>query len=50
MQLDPRVLLASLPRPATPAWPEGVRFAEAFARAGLSLELYAPVGHDRVEL
>ena len=46
MKFDPRALLASLPGPVTPKWPEGERFVEAFSRAGLSLELYAPVGHD----
>ena len=46
MKLDPRTLLASLPGPVTAKWPEGERFVEAFSREGLSLELYAPVGHD----
>lgn len=46
MKLDPRTLLASLPGPATERWPEGERFVEVFRRAGLSLELYAPIGHD----
>jgi len=46
MKLDPRQLFASLPGPVTAKWPEGERFVEAFARQGLTLELYAPVGHD----
>ena len=46
MKFDARTLLASLPGPVTAKWPEGERFVEAFSREGLSLELYAPVGHD----
>ena len=46
MKFDARTLLTSLPGPVTARWPEGERFVEAFSRAGLSLELYAPGGHD----
>jgi mannose-6-phosphate isomerase-like protein (cupin superfamily) len=41
-----RDLLAGLPLPATNRWPEGVFDIEAFARGGLSLELFAPRGTD----
>lgn len=46
MKLSPADFLSRLPLPATERWPDGVRFAEAFARGGLELELYAPRGHD----
>jgi len=38
---------ASLPLPATAKWPHGVFDIEIFARAGTSLELFAPRGEDR---
>ena len=38
--------LASLPLPATAKWPHGVFDIEVFARAGASLELFAPRGED----
>jgi mannose-6-phosphate isomerase-like protein (cupin superfamily) len=37
---------ASLPLPATAKWPHGVFDSEVFARAGTSLELFAPRGED----
>ena len=37
MKLDPRPLLASLPGPVTPKWPDGERFIEAFSRAEKNL-------------
>jgi mannose-6-phosphate isomerase-like protein (cupin superfamily) len=49
-------LLARLPGPVSPGWPEGERFAQAFGHGSMSVELYAPVGidpqqpHDRDEL
>jgi mannose-6-phosphate isomerase-like protein (cupin superfamily) len=46
VRLRPADLLAKLPLPATERWPEGVRFVEAFAKAGLEIELYAPRGVD----
>jgi len=46
MHLRPADLLARLPLPATERWPEGVFDIEAFARGGLSLELFAPRGVD----
>ncbi len=35
-----------LPLPATAKWPNGVYDIEVFARAGLTLELFAPRGVD----
>ena len=39
-------VLALLPGPPSPHWPEGQRFVDLFRRHDLSLELYAPQGHD----
>lgn len=39
-------LLARLPGPASAKWPDGERFATAFARGTMSVELYAPRGDD----
>jgi hypothetical protein len=39
-------LLARLPGPITTRWPSGERFALAFARGSMSVEVYAPLGHD----
>ena len=39
-------ILAALPLPATAKWPHGVFDIEVFARAGASLELFAPRGED----
>jgi len=39
-------LLARLPGKATAKWPQGERFARAFAHGSMSVELYAPVGRD----
>ena len=39
-------LLRSIPGPVSPKWPEGQRFAAAFAHGSMSVELYAPVGVD----
>jgi len=44
--MQPADFLSRLPLPATERWPDGVRFVEAFAHAGLELELYAPRGID----
>lgn len=46
MHWSPHDLLRKLPGPATARWPEGERFTRAFARGGVSVELYAPVGTD----
>ncbi|UHQ19550.1 cupin domain-containing protein [Lysobacter sp. KIS68-7] len=46
MRWTPRDWLERLPGPATDRWPEGERFVHAFARGAVSVELYAPVGHD----
>lgn len=49
-------LLQRLPGPRTVRWPDGERFAEAFANGSMSVELYVPVGadpqqpHDRDEV
>ena len=39
-------LLQRLPGPRTARWPDGERFAEAFAHGSMSVELYVPVGTD----
>ncbi len=39
-------LRAALPGPVTPQWPQGERFVRAFAHGSMSVELYAPQGHD----
>jgi mannose-6-phosphate isomerase-like protein (cupin superfamily) len=39
-------LLARLPGPRTVRWPEGERFVQAMAHGSMSVELYAPQGHD----
>ena len=46
MRLHPDDLLKRLPLPATDRWPDGVFDIEAFDRAGLTLELFAPRGVD----
>lgn len=39
-------LLARLPGKASAKWPQGERFARAFAHGTMSVELYAPSGTD----
>jgi len=39
-------LLSKLPGPVSAQWPEGERFARAFAHGSMSVELYAPIGND----
>lgn len=39
-------MMSKLPRPANEKWPEGVWDVQAFARHGLSLELFTPRGKD----
>jgi mannose-6-phosphate isomerase-like protein (cupin superfamily) len=39
-------LLGRLPGPVTPQWPGGERFTRALAHGSMSVELYAPEGHD----
>jgi mannose-6-phosphate isomerase-like protein (cupin superfamily) len=46
LHLRPKDLHARLPLPPTERWPEGVFDIEAFERAGLTLELFAPRGVD----
>lgn len=38
--------LRRLPGPVSARWPAGQRFVEVMQRHGLTLELYAPQGHD----
>jgi mannose-6-phosphate isomerase-like protein (cupin superfamily) len=46
MKAELAELLSRLPGKVTPRWPEGERFVTAFAHGTMSVELYAPVGHD----
>ncbi|MBK9116381.1 MAG: cupin domain-containing protein [Betaproteobacteria bacterium] len=46
MKADLAELLQRLPGPSTPQWPDGERFVRAFAHGTMSVELYAPAGHD----
>jgi mannose-6-phosphate isomerase-like protein (cupin superfamily) len=39
-------LLKRIPGPATGKWPNGERFVEAFSHGSMTVELYAPSGHD----
>ena len=39
-------LLPRLPGPVTTQWPMGERFATALAHGSMSVEVYAPRGHD----
>ena len=39
-------LLSRIPGPVTAEWPMGERFAVALAHGSMSVEYYAPVGHD----
>jgi mannose-6-phosphate isomerase-like protein (cupin superfamily) len=39
-------LLGRLPGKVSAKWPDGERFARAFAHGSMSVELYAPVGTD----
>ena len=39
-------LIQSLPGPVTAKWPQGERFVRALAHGSMSVELYAPEGHD----
>lgn len=39
-------LLAKLPGKVSEKWPQGERFARAFAHGSMSVEFYAPVGTD----
>lgn len=38
--------LRAIPGPRTARWPDGERFKQAFAHGTMSVELYAPLGHD----
>jgi mannose-6-phosphate isomerase-like protein (cupin superfamily) len=39
-------LLSKLPGPVSAQWPQGERFARAFAHGSMSVEFYAPLGCD----
>jgi len=39
-------LLSKLPGPVSAQWPQGERFAPAFAHGSMSVEFYAPLGSD----
>ena len=39
-------VLSRIPGPVTAEWPMGERFAVALAHGTMSVEYYAPVGHD----
>jgi len=39
-------LLSRLPGPPSKSWSEGERFTRALAHGSMTVELYAPVGHD----
>jgi mannose-6-phosphate isomerase-like protein (cupin superfamily) len=40
-------LLSKLPGPVSAQWPQGERFARAFAHGSMSVEFYAPIGDDQ---
>lgn len=46
MKLSYAELLERLPGPASSKWPEGERFVRGFSHGTMSVELYAPRGHD----
>ena len=46
LQATTAELLSQIPGATTARWPEGERFAKAFAHGSMSVELYAPVGDD----
>ncbi|MBI2993288.1 MAG: cupin domain-containing protein [Gammaproteobacteria bacterium] len=46
MKASAKELLAKLPGPTTKEWPQGERFAQAFAHGSMSVEFYAPRGKD----
>ncbi|MGH8121837.1 MAG: cupin domain-containing protein [Rudaea sp.] len=39
-------LLARIPGPPCTQWPQGERYAQAFAHGTMSVGYYAPLGHD----
>lgn len=47
MRADLKPLLEQLPGAASALYPEGSPFLQAFAHGSLSVELFAPTGHDR---
>lgn len=46
MKASSAELLQRLPGKITEKWPTGERFVTAFTHGSMSVELYAPVGHD----
>ncbi|QAU33419.1 cupin domain-containing protein [Janthinobacterium sp. 17J80-10] len=39
-------LLKKIPGPASEKWPGGERFVQALSHGSMTVELYAPAGHD----
>jgi mannose-6-phosphate isomerase-like protein (cupin superfamily) len=46
LKADVAELVRRLPGKVSAKWPQGERFVTAFAHGTMSVELYAPVGHD----
>jgi len=46
LRAEAAALLAGLPRPPSPGWPDGETFIRALAHGSMSVEIYAPVGTD----
>ena len=46
MKVSHADLLKKIPGPASDKWPDGERFAQALAHGSMTVELYAPSGHD----
>jgi mannose-6-phosphate isomerase-like protein (cupin superfamily) len=46
MKASASELLSKLPGPVSEKWPQGERFARAFAHGSMSVEIYAPIGSD----
>ena len=42
----PAEVLSRIPGPVTARWPQGERFAGALEHGTMTVEYYAPVGHD----
>ena len=47
MKISIQTALARLPGEPTPRYPQGVPFAAVMAGAAMSVEVFAPRGHDR---
>ena len=46
LKAEAAALLARLPGPPSPGWPDGETFCRALAHGSMSVEIYAPVGTD----